>query len=247
VNLLPLAQSESVRTLIATRNFEEAEYLVLATKKGVVKKTRFAEYNTPLKADGIIAIKLRKADELVGVLHSNGDDDILMVSRKGQAIRFNEAEARPMGRATEGVRGMNLRTGDEVIAASLARNDHDLLVVTTNGFGKRTRIDEYPVKGRGGLGVKTVQLTEARGQLAGALVVRDGYQVMLMSTGGTVIRMSVEEVKRLGRATQGVIVMRLRKSERVSTLAPVVEQANGEAVDELVDELEEPSAEPAAD
>ena len=152
-----------------------------------------------------------------------------------------------MGRATEGVRGMNLRTGDEVIAASLARNDHDLLVVTTNGFGKRTRIDEYPVKGRGGLGVKTVPLTEARGQLAGALVVRDGYQVMLMSTGGTVIRMSVEEVKRLGRATQGVIVMRLRKSERVSTLAPVVEQANGEAVDELVDELEEPSAEPAAD
>jgi DNA gyrase subunit A len=247
VNLLPLAQGESVRTLIATRNFEEAEYLLLATKKGVVKKTRFAEYNTPLKADGIIAIKLRPKDELVAVLHSGGNDDILLVSRRGQAIRFNEKEARPMGRATEGVRGMNLRAGDEVIAASLARNDHDLLVATTNGFGKRSRIDEYPVKGRGGLGVKTVQLTEARGQLAGALVVRDGYQVMLMSTGGTVIRMPVEEVKRLGRATQGVIVMRLRKSERVSTLAPVVEQPNGEEDDEPVEasaEEVEASAEP---
>jgi DNA gyrase subunit A len=228
VNLLPLAQGESVRTLIATRNFEEAEYLVLATKNGVVKKTRFAEYNTPLKADGIIAIKLRDKDELVAVLHSSGDDDILMVSRKGQAIRFHEAAARPMGRATEGVRGMSLRSGDEVIAASLAHNDADLLVVTRNGFGKRTRIDEYPVKGRGGLGVKSVQLTEVRGELAGALVVRDGYQVMLMSTGGTVIRVPVEDVKRLGRATQGVIVMRTREGEEVSTLAPVVEQTSAE-------------------
>jgi DNA gyrase subunit A len=232
VNLLPLAQSESVRTLIATRNFEEAEYLVLATKNGVVKKTRFAEYNTPLRADGIIAIKLRDADELVAVIHSSGSDDVLLVSRKGQAIRFNEKNARPMGRATSGVAGMRLRKGDEVIAASLAKDDADLLVVTENGFGKRTLIKQYPSKGRGGLGVKTVQLTEARGQLAGALVVRDGYQVMLISTGGTVIRMSVEEVKRLGRATQGVIVMRLRTGERVSTLAPVVEQANGNGDDE---------------
>jgi len=228
VNLLPLAQGESVRTLIATRNFEEAEYLLLATKNGVVKKTRFAEYNTPLKADGIIAIKLREKDELVAVIHSSGKDDILLVSRKGQAIRFPEKAVRSMGRATSGVSGMRMRKGDEVIAASLAKDDADLLVVTVNGYGKRTPIHQYPSKGRGGLGVKTVQLTEARGQLAGALVVRDGYQVMLMSTGGTVIRMPVEEVKRLGRSTQGVIVMRLRKGERVSTLAPVVEQPNGE-------------------
>jgi DNA gyrase subunit A len=228
VNLLPLAQGESVRTLIATRNFEEAEYLLLATKNGVVKKTRFAEYNTPLKADGIIAIKLRDNDELVAVIHSSGKDDILLVSRKGQAIRFPEKAVRPMGRVTSGVSGMRMRKGDEVIAASLAKDEADLLVVTVNGYGKRTPIHQYPSKGRGGLGVKTVQLTEARGQLAGALVVRDGYQVMLISTGGTVIRMPVEEVKRLGRSTQGVIVMRLRKDERVSTLAPVVEQPNGD-------------------
>jgi DNA gyrase subunit A len=244
VNLLPLAQSESVRTLIATRNFEEAEYLILATKNGVVKKTRFAEYNTPLKADGIIAIKLREKDELVAVIHSSGKDDILLVSRKGQTIRFPEKVVRPMGRVTSGVSGMRMRKGDEVIAASLAKDEADLLIVTVNGYGKRTPIHQYPSKGRGGLGVKTVQLTEARGQLAGALVVRDGYQVMLMSTGGTVIRMPVEEVKRLGRSTQGVIVMRLRKDERVSTLAPVVEQPNGDEEEGEVDAAEVP-VEPA--
>ena len=167
VNLLPFQQTETIRAVIATRDFKDAEYLTAVTKNGLVKKTRFLEFNTPLKADGIIAIKLRDGDELVGVLHSSGDDDILMVSRKGQAIRFNEKLARPMGRATSGVTGMRLRKGDEVITADIARNDHDLLVVTENGFGKRTRIDQYPVKGRGGLGVKTVQLTEARGQACG--------------------------------------------------------------------------------
>ena len=118
---------------------------------------------------------------------------------------------------------MTLRGDDEVIAAEIAKDDSDLLVVTENGFGKRTRVSEYPLKGRGGMGVRTVQLTEARGKLAGARVVRDGYQVMLISNGGTVIRMSVDEVKRLGRSTQGVIVMRLREGEQVVALAPVVE------------------------
>jgi DNA gyrase subunit A len=223
VNLLPFAQGEQVRAVVQTRDFEEAEYLVFATKKGVVKKTRFLDYNTPLKADGIIAIKMRGDDELIGVRHASGDDDLLLVSRKGQAIRFHESAVRPMGRATEGVRGMALRKGDEVISLAIAQNDADLLVVTENGYAKRTRIDEYPVKGRGGLGVKTVQLTEARGQLVGAHVVRSGHQVMLISDGGTVIRVPVEDVRCMGRATQGVIVMRLRGDEKVSTLAPVVE------------------------
>ena len=223
VNLLPFRQDETVRAVIQTRKFEEAEFLLCATKKGVVKKTKLAEYNTPLKADGIIAIKMREGDELVGVRHVSEGDDVLLVSRKGQAIRFSEADARAMGRSTEGVRGMKLRAGDEVIAAEIARDDSDLLVVTDNGFGKRTRVSEYPRKGRGGMGVKTVQLTEARGQLAGATIARDGYQVMLISTGGTMIKIPVEDVKRLGRATQGVIVMRLRNDEIVSSLAPVVD------------------------
>jgi DNA gyrase subunit A len=247
VNLLPFRQEEKVRAVIATREFKEAEYLVLATKKGIVKKTKFMEYNTPLKADGIIAINLRDEDELVGVVHSSGDDDILMVSRKGQAIRFHEQNARPMGRATGGVQGMRLRKGDEVIEVNIAENDADLLVVTENGYGKRTRIDEYPVKGRGGLGVKTVQLTEAKGQLAGARVVREGHQVMLISTQGTVIRMPVEGIRRAGRSTQGVIVMRLRgDSERVSALAPVVESEAGDEIAATVVPVEESEPLPPA-
>jgi DNA gyrase subunit A len=133
-----------------------------------------------------------------------------------------------MGRSTSGVQGMRLRKDDEVIGLSIARDDDDLLVVTEQGYGKRTPVREYPRKGRGGLGVKTVQLTDAKGKLAGARIVRDGYQLMLISTGGTVIRMSVDEIKRLGRATQGVIVVRLRDGETVSSIAPVAEAANGE-------------------
>jgi DNA gyrase subunit A len=124
---------------------------------------------------------------------------------------------------------MSMRGDDEVIAAEIARDDADLLDVTENGYGKRTRVSEYPRKGRGGMGVQTVKLTEARGYLAGARVVRDGYQVMLISNGGTVIKMPVEDVKRLGRSTQGVIVMRLREGEQVSSLAPVVEASDEEA------------------
>jgi DNA gyrase subunit A len=245
-NLLPIRGGEQVRAVVATRDFKEAEYLVFATREGVVKKTAFAAYNTPLKREGIIAINLREGDELIGVMHSSGDDDVLLVSRRGQAIRFHERGVRPMGRVSSGVQGMRLRRDDEVIACDIARNDADLLVVTENGFGKRTRIDEYPVKGRGGLGVKTVQLTEARGQLAGARVVRDGYQVMLISTGGTVIRMPVDGIRRAGRATQGVIVMRLREGERVSTLAPVVESTDESEVPETEVPTTERIAEAAA-
>jgi DNA gyrase subunit A len=196
---------------------------VFGTKNGIVKKTKLAAYNTPLKADGIIAIKMRDGDELVGVRHASGHDDVLMVSRKGQAIRFHETDCRPMGRDASGVKGMRLRAGDEVISINIAEAGADLMVVTENGYGKRTRTDDYPVKGRGGMGVKTVQLTDAKGQLAGARIVRDGYQVMLISNGGTMIKVPVDDVKRLGRATQGVIVMRLRRDETVSALAPVVE------------------------
>jgi DNA gyrase subunit A len=227
VNLLPFTQAEQVKTVIRTRDFSEAKYLVLATKKGIVKKTEFAQYNTPLKSEGIIAVNLREGDELVDAFLTHGEDDILLVSRKGQAIRFANDAARAMGRATGGVIGMKLRSGDEVIAAMIADDAADLLVVTENGYGKRTRMSEYPRKGRGGMGVQTVKLTEAKGQLAGAQPVREGYQVMLISTGGQVIRMPTEGIRRTGRAAQGVIVMRLRKAEKVSSLAPVVESENG--------------------
>jgi DNA gyrase subunit A len=140
----------------------------------------------------------------------------------GQAVRFSEQDVRAMGRPASGVAGMKLRAGDEVIEVDIASDDADLLVVTENGWGKRTRVADYPIKGRGTMGVKTAQLVEGKGRLAGARIVRDGYQVMLISDGGTVIRTPVDGIKRSGRATQGVIVMRLREGEQVSSLAPVV-------------------------
>jgi DNA gyrase subunit A len=239
VNLLPFRQGEQVRAVVQTRAFAEAKYLVFGTKNGVVKKTELAAYNTTLKADGIIAIKMREGDELVAVRHSTGDNDLLMVSRLGQAVRFHESAVRSMGRDASGVQGMKLRlgAGDEVITLDVALDDTDLLVVTDNGYGKRTRVSEYPRKGRGTQGVKTVQLTAAKGRLAGARIVRDGYQVMLITTGGTVIKMPVEDVKRLGRSTQGVIIMRLRGDEIVSSIAPVLESEAEEAAADAADEL----------
>jgi DNA gyrase subunit A len=247
VNLLPFRQDEYVRAVIATRNFEEAKYLVFATKRGIVKKTAFLAYNTPLKADGIIAIKLRDDDELVGVRLAEDGDDVLIVSRMGQAVRFHGTQARAMGRDTSGVAGMKLRAGDEVIELDIADDAADLLVVTENGYGKRTRVADYPAKGRGTMGVKTAQLVEGKGRLVGARIVREGYQVMLISTGGTVIRMPVDGIRRAGRATQGVIVMRLREGEQVATLAPVVgadgdaEEGAADVVSENETAVEEPS------
>src|SRR5688572_11278399 len=248
VNLLPFRQDEDVRAVIATRSYEEAKYLVFATRRGMVKKTAFTTYNTPLKADGIIAIKLREDDELIGVRLAGDDDDILMVSRMGQAVRFHGKQARAMGRDTSGVAGMKLRRDDEVIEVDIAADDADLLVVTVNGYGKRTRVGDYPVKGRGTMGVKTAQLTEGKGRLAGARIVRDGYQVMLISDGGTVIRVPVDGIRRAGRATQGVIVMRLREGEQVATLAPVVGSEDESETDEPEAEVEAGSEpEPIAD
>jgi DNA gyrase subunit A len=234
-NLLPLRQDEAVRALIRTRNFDvnEGRYLIFATKKGMVKKTLFSSYNTPLKADGIIAIDVRPGDELIQVRHCSGDDDIIMVSRLGQAIRFHESDVRPTGRNTSGVIGMRLRKGDEVIAMDIARDDSDLLVVTENGFGKRTRLDQYPVKGRGGLGVRTIALTDRKGYLAGVRVVRDNHEIAIQSRDGVVIRLRVDGIGRYGRATQGVKIMNLREADKVSAVALHVVSESGTTDEEI--------------
>ena len=227
VNVLPLRQDEKVRAVIDTRDYSEGMYLLFATRNGIVKKTEFKAYDTVLKADGIIALKIRDGDELIGVRLTDGDDEILMVSRNGSAVRFSEGDVRPMGRDTTGVSGMKLRKGDEVIAVAIARDDQDLLVVTKNGFGKRTRVAEYPTKGRGTMGVLTIRYNESRGRLAGAMIVRDGYEVMLISQDGTVIRQKAEGISRMGRATQGVRVMNLRDGDMVSSIARVTEPDAG--------------------
>src|SRR3954453_11755774 len=200
VNILPLREGERVQSVLATRDFTEGKYLVFATRNGVVKKTEFLPYNTPIKADGIIAIKIREDDELVAVRRTSGDDEILMISKEGLAVRFHETETRPMGRDTSGVRGMNVGKDGQVIAMDVARDDMDLLVVTENGYGKRTRIDQYRKTNRGAKGVKTIGLTEKKGALAGALVVRDHQELVFISVGGMVQRTGVAGISQQGRS-----------------------------------------------
>ena len=223
-NVLPLREGERVQSVLSTRDFGESRYLVFATRRGLVKKTEFPLYNTPIKADGIIAINIRDDDELVAVRRVSDGDHIIMVARSGRAATFEEAQVRSMGRDTSGVRGMNVEQPEnEVLAMDVARPDQELLVVTENGYGKRTPIGEYPVKGRGSMGVKTIQLTEARGALAGALVVREHEELVFISRQGMVQRTSVRGINRYGRGSQGVRVMNLREEDVVSAVALVVE------------------------
>ncbi|MBV9471908.1 MAG: DNA gyrase subunit A, partial [Solirubrobacterales bacterium] len=224
VNLLPLREGERVQSVLSTRDFGEGKFLVFATREGIIKKTEFGAYNTPIKADGIIAINIRDDDELIAVRRTSGHDDIIMVSRSGQAARFSEGQVRAMGRDTSGVRGMNVsQKGNSVLAMDVARDDQELLVVTENGYGKRTPIPDYPIKGRGTMGVKTITLTENKGQLAGALVVREHQELVFISQNGMVQRTSVRGINRYGRGSQGVRVMNIRDDDQVSAVALVVE------------------------
>jgi DNA gyrase subunit A len=230
VNLLPLREGERVQAVQATRDFNEGRYLVFATREGQIKKTEFGAYNTPIKADGIIAISIREDDELVAVRRTSGQDDIIMVSRSGQAARFNEDQVRPMGRDTAGVKGMNVDRGDNrVLAMDVVRPDTELLVITDGGFGKRTAIEEYPVKGRGTMGVKTIGLTERKGALAGALIVREHHDLVFISQNGMVQRTAVRGISKQGRPAQGVRVMNLREDDRVSAVALVMEASTDTA------------------
>ncbi len=223
-NVLPLREGERVQSVLATRDFSEAPYLVFATRNGTVKKTAFQAYNTPIKADGIIAINIRDDDELVAVRRVDEDDEILMVSHAGLTVRFKEQDARAMGRDTSGVRGMDVSgEGNYVLAMDVARPGQDLLVVTENGYGKRTSIDEYRLTSRGAKGVKTIAFTEAKGLLAGALVVREHQDLVFISQNGMVQRTGVRGINRYGRASQGVRVMNLREGDVVSAVALVVE------------------------
>src|SRR5947209_8244364 len=238
VNMLPLREGERVQSVLSTRDFNEGKYLVFATRKGMVKKTEFGAYNTPIKADGIIAINIRDDDELIAVRRTSGKDDIIMVSRSGQAARFSEAKVRSMGRDTSGVRGMNVsQKGNAVLAMDVAREEEELLVVTENGYGKRTPIPDYPVKGRGTMGVKTITLTGKKGALAGALVVREHQELVFISQNGMVQRTSVRGINRYGRASQGVKVMNIRDDDQVSAVALVVESEAATAASVAEDDV----------
>ncbi len=221
VNLLPMQPGETIQAIIDTRDYETNRFLFFATRKGQVKKTKFTEYDSSLRA-GIIAINLRDGDELVKVIPTNGGDDIFMVSRGGQTIRFSEDEVRPMGRAAAGVRGMKLKTDDQVVSCDVARDDASILLVTDGGYGKRTQLDRFNQQGRGGQGVKGIKITARKGVVVAAFMVGLDDEIFVIASSGTVIRMPVREISSQGRDATGVRVMNLGTDELVASVAPVL-------------------------
>ena len=221
VNLLPLAPDERIQAVIDTRDYETSRFLFFATKKGQVKKTRFTEYDSSLRA-GLIAINLKDGDELVRVIQTSGDADIFMVSRTGQTIRFSEDEVRASGRAAQGVIGMRLRDDDDVVSCDVARPDADLCMFTDAGYAKRTKVERFPRKGRGTMGVKGIKLTARRGAVVAAFMAGLDDEVFIISSGGTTIRTAVREISSQGRDATGVKVMNLDEGQVVAGVAPVL-------------------------
>ncbi len=220
VNLLNLQPSESIQAIVATTDFPDDQFLVFATASGTVKKTAFSEYDKS-RREGWIAIKLREGDEVVRVVATNGDNDLMMVTYRGMSIRFNESEVRAMGRDSTGVRGIRLRDDDHAISLDVVRDDADLFIVTDTGFGKRVKTERFTRQGRGGQGVRAIRLTAARGFVVAAFMVRLVDEVMLASSGGVVIRTPVREVSSQGRDATGVRVMNLDEGHAVATAALV--------------------------
>ena len=224
-NLLAFQPDEEISQILAIRDYEQAEYLMLATRSGLVKKTRLSEYNSP-RSGGLIAVNLREledgsCDELVSATLVNAGDDVILVSQDGQSLRFSATDesVRPMGRSTSGVRGMRFRDGDALLTMEVVEQDCDLLVVTEGGFAKRSAIDTYPTRGRGGLGVKVANLVEERGCLVGALKVREDDEVLVIMESGNVVRSAVAEISRTGRTTQGVTFARPDAGDRIIAIA----------------------------
>ena len=244
-NLLQLGQGERIEQVLSLHDYDDADYLVLATRTGRVKKTRLAEYDSP-RQGGLIAVRLMelgtvtdedgqevpRSDELVGAALCNADDEIILVSRKGMSVRFSadDSTLRPMGRQTAGVQGMRFRPGDELLSMDVIakESEDDLLVVTDEGFAKRTALSEYRLQGRNGYGVKAIAMVEGRGSLVGALVVNEDDQIMAIMKSGKVIRSDVAEVKRTGRNTQGVTLAKPDKGDEILSIARNAERDDQE-------------------
>ncbi len=235
-NVLALQPDEQVAQVLDIPDYDVAEYLVLATKQGMVKKTSLAAYDTP-RQGGVIAINLKEGDEVVRALLVNAGDDILLISRGGQSLRFSATDEalRPMGRATGGVIGMHFKGDDELLTADVVNDDWYVFVVTDGGYAKRTAIGEYRRQGRGGTGIKVAKLSDARGHLAGGLIVGEDDEVLVVLESGKVVRSSVSEVPPKGRDTMGVVFCRFDDEDRVLAVARSSEQVIEEAVEEKAD------------
>lgn len=217
INLIHLEPGERIEATIPIVEYSDDQYLIMATKKGMVKKTALTEYDSP--RSGLIGILLDEDDEVVSVRLTDGNQEIILVTSEGQAIRFEEQLVRPMGRSARGVKGITLEENDFVVSMDVVANGQDLLVVTENGFGKRTGIEDYRITNRGGKGIKTLKRTAKTGRIVGAKMVNENEEVMLISMEGIMIRLSVADISRLGRDTQGVILMKLGENDKVVAAA----------------------------
>lgn len=231
-NLLAFQPEETIAKVMELKSYEDAPYLILATKNGLVKKTALSDYDTN-RAAGVIAINLRDGDELVSAQLASAEDDLLLISRQGQSLRFTASDEalRPMGRATSGVTGMKFRDGDELLSANVVTDDSFVFVVTAGGYAKRTQVDQYRVQGRGGLGIKVAKLAEDRGELVGGLIVGEEDEVMVVMQSGKVVRTSVSEVPAKGRDTMGVIFAKPGKNDEILEVARNYERNIDEADD----------------
>ncbi len=229
-NLLAFQPEERIAQVIQIKSYEDAPYLVLATRNGLVKKSKLTDFDSN-RSGGIVAVNLRDGDELVGAVLCSGEDDLLLVSAKGQSIRFSATDEalRPMGRATSGVQGMRFNTDDALLSLNVVQPDTFLLVATAGGYAKRTAIDEYPVQGRGGKGVLTIQFDKRRGSLVGALVVDDETELYAITSGGGVIRTTARQVRKAGRQTKGVRLMNLGEGATLIAIARNAEESDAEA------------------
>ncbi|HHW71782.1 MAG TPA: DNA gyrase subunit A [Firmicutes bacterium] len=218
VNLISFEPGERIKATIPIAEYSEDQYLVMATRSGIVKKTALKEFDTN-RSGGLICITLAEDDQLVGIQLTDGSSELVLVTKNGQAIRFAEEQIRPMGRTAQGVTGIKLEEHDEVVALAVANDEADLLVVTEKGYGKRTPISDYPLQNRAGKGVITLKRNERTGPVVASHVVREGSEVMILSIEGIMIRIKVADISRQGRNTQGVVLMRLDEKDRVVDVA----------------------------
>jgi DNA gyrase subunit A len=223
VNLLQLAQDEKINAVLPVKEFSEDQYVFFATSDGTVKKTALSEYSNPRKA-GIIAISLDAGDSLIGVALTDGKHDVMLFSNGGKAVRFDENDVRPLGRDTRGVRGMNLSKGGKVISMLVAEDEQQsVLTATEHGYGKRTAITDYTRHGRGTQGMIAIQTTARNGKVVAATLVRTDDEIMMITTGGVLIRTKVTQIREMGRSTQGVTLINLDAGQKLSGLQKIVE------------------------
>ena len=236
VNLFPLMPGEKINAILTVKEFVDNEYIFMATAKGTVKKTPLSDFSNPRKS-GIIAIKLDNGDYLIGAGITKGENDVVLVSNHGKAVWFGESDVRSMGRNARGVRGMKLTDGGEVLSLLIAENDaQSVMVATENGYGKRTQLSEFRRSGRGTQGVKAIQVSDRNGQVVGAKLVGDHDELMLITTGGVLIRTRVSEIRELGRATQGVTLINLGDDEKLRGLEKVAESEHHDEEDGDIDQ-----------